>query len=104
MTRESLAAMIHGLCDDFHRRGKEWENRTVEDYLGALAAWITDSPGSYRYLGEEMPPDGDWSFCAGPQRGRRLRVAEGPCPAVPDRPVNGGESRALTGSAHEIGP
>lgn len=36
----------------------------MEDYLGALAAWITDSPGSYRYLGEEMPPDGDWTFFA----------------------------------------
>lgn len=43
---------------------ESWENRTVEDYLGALAAWITDSPGSYRYLGEEMPPDGDWTFFA----------------------------------------
>jgi hypothetical protein len=64
MTRESLAAMITSLCDDFHRRGEEWENRTVEDYLGAPAAWIKDSPGSYRNLGEEMPPDGDWTFFA----------------------------------------
>ncbi|WUJ79786.1 hypothetical protein OHS71_21470 [Streptomyces sp. NBC_00377] len=36
----------------------------MEDYLGALVAWITDSPGSYRYLGEEMPPDGDWMYFA----------------------------------------
>lgn len=64
MTRESLAAMIYDLCEDFQRRGEEWENRTVEDYLGALAAWITDSPGSYRHLGEEMPPNGDWTFFA----------------------------------------
>ncbi|MFE0699891.1 hypothetical protein [Streptomyces sp. NPDC058872] len=64
MTRESLVAMIQGLCDDFRRRGEEWENRTVEDYLDALAAWITDSPGSYRNLGEEMPSGGDWTFFA----------------------------------------
>ncbi|MFD7961227.1 hypothetical protein ACFV5J_10540 [Streptomyces zaomyceticus] len=70
MTRESLAVMIHGLCDDFKQRGEEWENRTVEDYLEALAAWIADSPGSYRHLGEEMPPEGDWTFFA-----RALSVA-----------------------------
>jgi hypothetical protein len=29
MTRESLAAMIYSLCDDVHRRGDEWENRTA---------------------------------------------------------------------------
>ncbi|WP_435233998.1 DUF7660 family protein [Streptomyces sp. Tue6028] len=86
MTRESLAAMIHSLRDDFHRRGEEWENRTVEDYLGALAAWITDSPGSYKYLGEEMPAEGDWTFlCASAQYGRRLRVAEGPSPVLQAR-------------------
>ncbi|KUJ35341.1 hypothetical protein ADL25_37595 [Streptomyces sp. NRRL F-5122] len=64
MTRESLAAMIYSLCDDFHRRGDEWENRTVEDYLSALARCITDLPGSYRHRGEEMPPDGDWTYFA----------------------------------------
>ncbi|MCT9006856.1 DUF7660 family protein [Streptomyces sp. NPDC054766] len=64
MTRESLAAVIYSLCDDFHRRGEEWENRTVEEYLGAPAAWITDSSGWYRNSDKEMPPDGDWTFFA----------------------------------------
>ncbi|WP_443046999.1 DUF7660 family protein [Streptomyces sp. NBC_00267] len=52
------------LPSDVRGQRESWENRTVEDYLGALVAWITDSPGSYRYLGEEMPPDGDWMYFA----------------------------------------
>jgi hypothetical protein len=68
MTGESLAAMIHSLCDDFHRGGEEWENRTVEDCLGLLAA---------RGDASSLPLD---VLCAGPQRSRPVRVAERRCP------------------------
>lgn len=42
----------------------DWENRTVHDYLLALARWITDSPGAYANHGLQFPDPPDWSFIA----------------------------------------
>ncbi|WP_455357375.1 DUF7660 family protein [Streptomyces sp. SYSU K217416] len=29
-----------------------------------MAAWISDAPGWYAHRGQEMPPEGDWTFFA----------------------------------------
>uniref|UniRef100_UPI003F686B2E DUF7660 family protein n=1 Tax=Streptomyces polyasparticus TaxID=2767826 RepID=UPI003F686B2E len=58
------------LREDHSRRGAEWENRTLDRFLEALAAWVEDSPGWYANFGQEMPPQGDWTLFA-----RALSVA-----------------------------
>ncbi|MDX3226723.1 hypothetical protein [Streptomyces sp. ME19-01-6] len=63
-SREALVSHILSLRDDLLERGDEWENPTLERYLEALAAWIKGSPGWYRYFGQEMSADGDWTFFA----------------------------------------
>lgn len=35
--------------------GADWENRTLPDYLDALAAWLQDCPGLYENLGRPLP-------------------------------------------------
>ncbi|WP_420802781.1 DUF7660 family protein [Streptomyces adustus] len=38
--------------------------RTLDSFLGALAAWIASSDGWYRNLDKKLPADGDWTFIA----------------------------------------
>lgn len=63
-TREDLAAFVTTLRDDFVRSGTDWENPTLDRFLDALSAWITDAPGWYRNFGQELPAEGDWTFFA----------------------------------------
>ncbi|WP_422652952.1 DUF7660 family protein [Actinophytocola sp.] len=51
-SREELAAFVRNLRQHFLRDGDEWENPTLDRFLDALAAWITDAPGwSERWQG-----------------------------------------------------
>ncbi|MGW1930936.1 DUF7660 family protein [Streptomyces sp. NPDC001919] len=62
--RDELVSFVRELHQDYVRRGDEWENRTLDHFLEALAAWMDDSPGWYRNAGEELPERGDWTFLA----------------------------------------
>ncbi|MFJ9432659.1 hypothetical protein ACIRQY_23805 [Streptomyces sp. NPDC101490] len=63
-SREALAAFVRDLHQDYLRRGREWENQSLDHFLGALAAWMDDAPGWYRNSGKELPDGGDWTFLA----------------------------------------
>ncbi|MER5966203.1 hypothetical protein [Streptomyces sp. NPDC002057] len=63
-SREEFATFVRDLHYDFRAYGDEWENNTLEGFLEALAAWVHDSPGAYGNAGEQIPPDGDWTFMA----------------------------------------
>ncbi|MCX4538210.1 hypothetical protein [Streptomyces sp. NBC_01669] len=63
-SREELVTFLRDLHKEFRARGHEWENNTLDDFIEALAAWVHDSPGAYRHAGEQIPPDGDWTFMA----------------------------------------
>ncbi|MFC9343605.1 hypothetical protein ACFT0G_31155 [Streptomyces sp. NPDC057020] len=63
-SREELVTFLRDLHKEFRARGHEWENDTLDNFLEALAAWVLDSPGAYRNMGEQIPPDGDWAFMA----------------------------------------
>ncbi|MFE7113482.1 hypothetical protein ACFU98_45480 [Streptomyces sp. NPDC057575] len=69
-SREELVAFLPDLHKEFRARGHEWENSTLDDFLEALAARVHDSLGAYKDAGEQIPPDGDWTFMA-----RALRAA-----------------------------
>jgi hypothetical protein len=63
-SRGELAAFVRALQQDFAHRGEEWQNPTLDRFLGSLAAWIKDSPGWYTNSGQTMPESGDWTFFA----------------------------------------
>ncbi|MFE7395095.1 hypothetical protein [Streptomyces sp. NPDC057582] len=62
--REALAAFLARLREDHAQHGAEWENQTLDRFLEALGAWIADAQGSYTYLKQDLPPEGDWTFFA----------------------------------------
>ncbi|MEW1905011.1 hypothetical protein [Streptomyces sp. NPDC086147] len=62
--RDELVSFVRELHQDFLRKGQEGENRTLDGFLEALAAWMQDSPGWYRNAGKELPDGGDWTFLA----------------------------------------
>ncbi|WP_285571845.1 MULTISPECIES: DUF7660 family protein [unclassified Streptomyces] len=57
-SREELVAFVRELHQDYLRRGNEWENQSLDHFLGALAAWMDDSPGWYRTPGKSFQNKG----------------------------------------------
>ncbi|MGW7513233.1 DUF7660 family protein [Streptomyces massasporeus] len=62
--REALSAFLGRLRADLEDTGSSWGNRTLDSFLEALEAWVSDAPGWYANHGQEVPPDGDWTFIA----------------------------------------
>jgi hypothetical protein len=61
-TRSELVALLHELLHNLQTTPGEWENRSLEDYLEALAAWVEDCDGYYANRGEKVPQDPSWRF------------------------------------------
>lgn len=55
-----MAALQQDLADD----SPQWENRTLADYLEALARWVEDMEGYYHNTGQEMPRHVSWQVFA----------------------------------------
>ena len=62
--RHDLATYINLLRLDMRRNPEEYENLTLDDYLEALAAFITDMDGYCKNRGEKMPEHPSWSMIA----------------------------------------
>ncbi|MFH9404349.1 hypothetical protein ACH4JS_32000 [Streptomyces sp. NPDC017638] len=62
--REAFVAFLARLRADYEANGAQWENPTLNDFLGALEAWVDGSDGWYRNFGHELPAAGDWTFFA----------------------------------------
>jgi hypothetical protein len=63
-SREDLAAYVRALQGEFYSRGSEWENRTLEDFLRALAACIKDHNGGPQARKGATPEPADWGYSA----------------------------------------
>jgi hypothetical protein len=61
-SHEDLAGFVRDLSHDFQANPGDWENRTLETYLEALAAWVDDCEGYYQNKGEALPKDPNWKF------------------------------------------
>ncbi|MHC5542019.1 DUF7660 family protein [Singulisphaera rosea] len=59
-TRDDFAEFARHLLDDLRTYPADWENRTLEAYLEALAAWNEDCDGYYRNRGEATPLQPSW--------------------------------------------
>ena len=59
-SKSDLIGFVEALRDDFQRNPTSWENRTLEQYLSALASWLEDSDGYYLNQGREIPASPSW--------------------------------------------
>ena len=59
-SRHDLIAFIEALRDDLLQHPGDWENRTLERFLEALAAWSTDMDGYFQNRGEQVPSQPSW--------------------------------------------
>lgn len=62
--RAAFVAFLQSLRADYAADGTAWENSTLESFLAALEAWVSDAPGWYANQGLELPASGDWTFMA----------------------------------------
>ena len=57
--REDLASFVTALSESIAR-----SSRPLDEYLEALARWVSDADGWYANFGQVLPVDGDWKFFA----------------------------------------
>ncbi len=63
-TREDFVAFVKALHRDLRDHSGSWENRDLESYLAALAAWVEDMDGYYLNHGMPIPQQPDWKVAA----------------------------------------
>lgn len=63
-SRADLVNFLNLLRRDCEMRVSEWENRSVPDFLSALAAWTDDMEGYFSNHGEQMPTEPTWKLIA----------------------------------------
>ena len=63
-THKDMSVFIGELHQDFLANSESWENRTLSNFLEALAAWTNDMDGYYLNIGSEVPTEPKWSTFA----------------------------------------
>ena len=63
-TRQELARFVNDFRDDLVSPEHAWENQTLDRYLDALAAWLTDMDGWFANRGETAPDQPYWGLIA----------------------------------------
>ena len=63
-SRQDLAAFVSLLSDDLFSNSQDWENVSLKDYLGAIAAWCEDMDGYFINLGLPVPQSPSWQTIA----------------------------------------
>ena len=63
-SKEDFVAFVQLLMEDLKHNGNEWENNTLESYLGAIAAWTEDMNGYYKNMNLPIPENVDWKVFA----------------------------------------
>lgn len=61
-SRQDLVRFIHALLSDYEHDPESWQNRDIAAYFDALAAWIEDTDGYLRHIGEAVPEIPSWKF------------------------------------------
>lgn len=60
--KQDFITFLHLLRDDL--KTHEWENKTLPDFLEAMAAWVGDMEGYYWVKKQPMPEDINWKCFA----------------------------------------
>jgi hypothetical protein len=59
-SKQALAEFVEALREDLQSNPAEWENATLDRFLGALASWIEDSDGYYINHSRPVPTSPSW--------------------------------------------
>ncbi len=59
-SRDDFVSLVRGLLRDFEKRPESWENRDLETFLDAVAAWTEDMDGYHRKSGGRVPEHPEW--------------------------------------------
>lgn len=63
--RQSFVEFLDLLLKDYHENSKEWENRTLTDFLEAMSRYAEDIQGYYDNMNLKVNADkADWSTFA----------------------------------------
>jgi len=60
MTKDEFLIFLSKLLEDYKINKNDWENKSLEDYLSALKAWVEDMDGYYMNMNKELPTDINW--------------------------------------------
>ena len=63
-SREDFVDFIQSLRQDYEQAPEEWENRSLPDYLEALAAWTGSMYNYYKNNKLPNPPEENWRVFA----------------------------------------
>jgi hypothetical protein len=59
-SRADFVRVAQSLLQDYRQDPGDWENRDIEAYLDAIAAWTEDMDGFYQNQGKPVPQQSDW--------------------------------------------
>ena len=63
-SKEEFISFLLKMQEDKNNNDSEWENKSIESYLEAIASWVEDMDGYYSNMNLSKPKDIDWSFIA----------------------------------------
>jgi len=63
-TRDDLAGFVASLAREARQVPNTWENRDLQSFLEALAAWINDMDGYFLNQGTPAPEQPSWRTVA----------------------------------------
>ena len=63
-SRDDFVAFVDALRHDLAAHPEEWQNRTLDDFLEALSAWVQDMDGYYQNKRLPMPTSPNWKHVA----------------------------------------
>jgi hypothetical protein len=64
VSKEDLADFIDALRNDFLANPSEWENASVDQFLGAMSAWVRAMDNYYQNIGSAPVTSPSWSVFA----------------------------------------
>jgi len=56
-TKAEFVEFLRMLSNDYKTHGSKWENGTLDHYLEAMSAWLSDAEGYYPNWGIEVDPN-----------------------------------------------
>ncbi|PTT03460.1 hypothetical protein DBR11_02155 [Pedobacter sp. HMWF019] len=63
-TKADFVNFIHFLLEDLKSNSEDWENKTLPEYLEAIASWTDDMEGYYVNDNLPIPDNVDWKVFA----------------------------------------
>lgn len=63
-SKSKFMEFVNELIKDNQNNEREWENKSISDYLEGINSWVDDLEGYYDNMKLQIPKDIDWRFVA----------------------------------------